>query len=345
MKKLSVIVPMFKVEPFVERCVRSLEEQDIPMEEYEIICIDDGSPDRSGEIIEELQNEFRNIMLIKQENQGVSRARNNGIERAKGKYLLFIDPDDYVDAKSFARILGNADRSNAEVSFLGFTFLDARGQVRNQVFNENLANDVFQGRDAYYKARGDGQTDPDRMWAVLFRTDFFNKYHLRYLPDVPFLEDGEFIARILTLAQRCVFDGHSFYQRTTRPGSATNSKLAGTHAATNGFILAINHLKQFREEYKLDEDQRIFLNQPIAKFVLLAIQSSAGQGKGSRLVHTIRTLKLNHHGHLDLRGCHGIYRLYGLSYNLSPYIAAIMLFLYPKAVRLRRIFRVKSLSK
>ena len=94
MKRLSVVIPMYNVEPYVERCVRSLLQQDLPLDDYDIICVNDGSPDRSGEIVERLQKEYSNIILINQQNQGVSGARNRGIHEADSKYVLFSETDD-----------------------------------------------------------------------------------------------------------------------------------------------------------------------------------------------------------------------------------------------------------
>uniref|UniRef100_UPI0030DB473E glycosyltransferase family 2 protein n=1 Tax=uncultured Imperialibacter sp. TaxID=1672639 RepID=UPI0030DB473E len=102
--KLSIIVPVYNVEEYLERCVRSLEDQDIPRSDYEIIVVNDGSPDNSKEVVERLQRELSNIILINQENQGVSMARNAGIDRASGEYLVVVDPDDYVAPNSFASI-------------------------------------------------------------------------------------------------------------------------------------------------------------------------------------------------------------------------------------------------
>jgi glycosyltransferase involved in cell wall biosynthesis len=246
-KVLSIIIPMYNVDSFVEKCIRSLEDQDIPKDSYEIICINDGSPDRSRETVLRLMLEFSNIILIDQENQGVSHARNNGINKAVGKYLLFVDPDDYIDPGCFARTLSNSEEQQAQVSFLGFTFRNENDSVRKCVFNQKEAGNVYPGIEAYFLARGDGRTDPDRMWAILFEKEFINLHGLRYLPDVPYLEDGELIARILCLAERCIFDGRSFYQRTTRPGSATNSKLFQSEKATNGFLLAASNLKRFQQ--------------------------------------------------------------------------------------------------
>ena len=320
MKRLSLIIPMFKVEKYVERCLRSLEQQDIPQDDYEIICINDGSPDNSSGIVKSLQAEFFNINLIDQENQGVSRARNKGIESATGKYVLFIDPDDYVDANSFAKLLKVAEDKNAQVTFLGFTVLEEDGSIRHHCFNELAGDRIYTGTEAYYVSRGDGSTDPDRMWAILFETQFLNTNNLRYLPDVPYLEDGEFVARILCLSERCFFYGRSFYQRTTRPGSATNSKLFHSIPAMNGFVNAAINLRNFRNQVFLSTPQKEFINQPILKFVILSITATASLRRFKTFLTVALTLKKHGINILELNGCHKHYQYLGRLYNLTPFL-------------------------
>ncbi|MCD4725161.1 MAG: glycosyltransferase [Bacteroidales bacterium] len=327
MKRLSIIIPMYNVAPYVERCIRSLEDQDIPPDDYELICINDGSPDNCGEIVTQLQHEFSNIVLIKQANQGVSRARNNGIEKAAGKYLLFIDPDDYVESNSFAGILQTAEQNNVQVSFLGYSFLNEDGTLRKAVFNEKEKGIVYPGLEAYFVARGDGQTDPDRSWAVLFEREFMNKNNLRYLPNVPYLEDGELIARIMCLAERCIFDGHSFYQRTTRPGSATNSKLFSSKKATNGFILAAINMKKLQASPNLSKAQKELLNQAIVKFITLAFNSCIGTHSYSRIISIRNKLRENSLGECQLEGVDKSYKGYAHAYNYSPIILMLVLFI------------------
>ncbi len=339
MKLLSVIIPMYNVESYVERCIRSLENQDIPRDEYEIICINDGSPDDSRGVVVRLQKEFKNIILIDQKNQGVSQARNHGMDKARGRYLLFIDPDDFVDPNRFGSVLQNIDRHKSQVSFLGYTVLNEDGGKRKKVWNTEHASQVYTGTEAYYLSRGDGSTDPDRMWAVLYDRDFINERNLRYLPDVPYLEDGEFIARILCLAEQCIFDGHSFYQRTKRPGSATNSGLFYSERATHGFLLAASHLKRVQKGEDLNDQQRDFLNQPIAKFVLLAVSSAIGWRSARRLSTTVRSLRASGFGKICLKDCHQIYLIYGRAYNMSPYLGAIVIILYPRINRVYQLIR------
>ena len=95
--KLSIVVPIYKVEPYLRKCVDSLLNQDLPTEDYEIILVDDGSPDCCGEICDEYASKYGNIRVIHRENGGLSAARNSGIEIAQGKYIQFVDSDDYLE--------------------------------------------------------------------------------------------------------------------------------------------------------------------------------------------------------------------------------------------------------
>lgn len=308
---------MYDVEAYVERCIRSLENQNISPDEYEIICINDGSPDNCKGIVQRLQEEYSNIILINQENQGVSRARNAGIDIAVGKYLLFIDPDDYIIPNIFEKALGFADCNNAQVAFLGYTVLNEYGTVHKNYLNEDLKNQLFTGPEAYFYSREDGQTDPDRMVAVLFSKDLIINNNLRYLANVPFLEDGEFISRILCLTERCVFFGLPFYFRTTRPGSATNSRLISSEMATNGFFLAVLNLKRFQREQKLTSEQYNFMNQSICKFSILIIDPA----RDSFVFMKVKSLKnmLAEKGlaKLDLTGVDKEFTKFGSLYNKS----------------------------
>ncbi len=324
MKRLSVIIPMYNVEPYVERCIQSLEDQDILMTDYEIICINDGSPDNSREVVLKMQQIYENIILIDQENQGVSCARNKGIDRSSGKYLLFIDPDDYVESNCFKRVLQCADNNNSQITFLGFTFLKTDGSVHKQVFYRDFSNQMFSGIDAYFIARGDGYTDPDRMVAILFNTSFMNLNGFRYLPNVPYLEDGELLSRILCMAERCFFEENSFYLRTTRLGSATNSNLNFSEKAAKGFLFGAINLKKFQQRQNLSKDQRVFLNQPIVKFVALYINANTRLLSFRKLLLAFKTLKENGLQYLETEKCNKLYTTIGRHYNRS----AVWLYMY-----------------
>ncbi len=113
--KLSIILPVYNVENFIADCLDSLLCQDLDKSEYEIIFVDDGSPDDSYKVVEEYQKGNENIRLIRQANSGVSTARNNGLKEAKGEYVWYIDPDDYILPNCIGSIISAMDSFNADV--------------------------------------------------------------------------------------------------------------------------------------------------------------------------------------------------------------------------------------
>lgn len=113
---VSIIVPVYKSKDTLKRCVESLLAQTV--EDTEMILVDDGSPDGSGELCDKLAEEDSRIRVIHKENGGVSSARNVGIEAAKGDYLLFADSDDYVEQDMVEKLLGGI--GNDDIAICGF---------------------------------------------------------------------------------------------------------------------------------------------------------------------------------------------------------------------------------
>ena len=97
MIQLSIVIPIYNVEKYLYTCLLSIMTQDIPLTDYEVILINDGSSDGSLVIAERFAAQYSNIRLISQENRGLSGARNRGIEEAQGEYIWFIDSDDYIE--------------------------------------------------------------------------------------------------------------------------------------------------------------------------------------------------------------------------------------------------------
>ena len=112
---LSIILPIYNVEKYLSVCLDSLLKQNIDESVYEIICVNDGSPDECEQIILNYQKEHGNILLINKENEGVSKARNVGLTTAKGRYIWFIDPDDFIRPNCLKYILNILDAEKADV--------------------------------------------------------------------------------------------------------------------------------------------------------------------------------------------------------------------------------------
>lgn len=134
MLRLSFIVPFYNVEPYIEECIRSLYNQDIPQEEYEVICIDDCSPDGSRTIVERLQKEYPTLtLLIHTENKRQGGARNTGMKVAQGKYIWFVDSDDYIKSNCLKSLLKQVETEDLDI--LDFDF-DA--DYSKQQFRKNI---------------------------------------------------------------------------------------------------------------------------------------------------------------------------------------------------------------
>lgn len=117
---LSIIVSVYNAEKYLETCLESLLNQDIDKSMYEIICVNDGSTDGSFAILKEYEKQYDNVVLIDKENEGVSIARNIGLEKARGDYVWFIDADDWVARQCFGIIKQEIEKYDPSVVQIGF---------------------------------------------------------------------------------------------------------------------------------------------------------------------------------------------------------------------------------
>ena len=148
--KLSVIIPIYGVEQYLRKCVDSVLNQDMPSSEYEIILVDDGSPDGCPQICDEYalksresrvkSQEYPSIRAVHQENGGLSAARNSGIEVARGEYVMFVDSDDYIEPNLLGELIVQVERDNLDV--LRYDFRNVNEQYEEFHPNKNPKRDV-----------------------------------------------------------------------------------------------------------------------------------------------------------------------------------------------------------
>ena len=112
---LSIIVPIYNVAPYLHKCVDSLLAQDLPLSEYEIILVDDESPDTCPQICDEYAATYKNVRVVHRENGGLSAARNTGIAAARGEYLCLVDSDDYWEPNVLGGLMAQVERENLDV--------------------------------------------------------------------------------------------------------------------------------------------------------------------------------------------------------------------------------------
>lgn len=140
MPKVSVVMPVYNVEKYIRYSIESVLSQ--TYKDYELIMVDDGSPDRSPDICDEYAHKYPNVYVIHKRNGGLSSARNVGVDNAKGKYILFIDSDDTIEPDLLENIVPKAEETGADVTIFGIhTFVYRNGELVSEKFG--MHNPVF----------------------------------------------------------------------------------------------------------------------------------------------------------------------------------------------------------
>ena len=191
--KLSVIVPVYNVEKFLPRCLDSLLRQGMEAGEYEIICVNDGSPDGCGKILADYERKYPDLInVITQKNGGLSAARNTGMLLARGEYLIFIDSDDYVVDGAFRYLYDHFCQPAPVPSEqnLGGITLSEKPDVLNfgfrMVFTDGTTLDDPDAKpDGEVFFDGDGADEYNRtkiayVWTNFFRREFLHEHDLKF---------------------------------------------------------------------------------------------------------------------------------------------------------------------
>lgn len=166
--KISIIIPVYKVENYIARCLDSLISQ--TYSNLEIICIDDGSPDKSGDILDKYAEKDCRIVVVHKNNEGVSAARNDGLKIATGDYIGFVDSDDYVNKSMFERLINLLKRESVDIATCSYIF-DYAGELvyvknKNKVPTTKTSIEDFL---KYIYLRDEYKAVAGYLWTRLFK--------------------------------------------------------------------------------------------------------------------------------------------------------------------------------
>lgn len=204
--KLSIVVPVYNVEKYVRKCILSIIEQDDDLfKDIELIVVNDGTKDHSIETIEDLFIKYPNINFIDQTNQGLSMARNNGMQKAHGEYVWFIDSDDWIASNALHKILPYLDGSN-DIVVLGVTNVSENSTYESNIFFPQI--ETMSGKTTFM--RGCQQVSTAQY--SVYKKDFLLEQNLKFMPNV-YHEDNEFCPRASYLAKTITFLPSPLYFR------------------------------------------------------------------------------------------------------------------------------------
>ena len=255
---LSFIIPVYKVEQYVEECLNSILSQGLNNGSYEIIIVDDGSPDRSGEICEQFAAAHPevDITIIHQENQGVSGARNHGLEHARGEYVYFIDSDDFLVPDSIPKVLDIAVKNKPDVVCFNVNQGVREVLLQNIAMNtpyETKYSSVMNG-DEYIASHNFLAT----VWWYFTRREYLKRLDISF-PVGHNLEDGNFTPIVLLHAQRIKHVNVKVYCYVNNDKSVMRNKSYQKHFdMLPDYVLAAKTILDETENYKSEMCQTTY---------------------------------------------------------------------------------------
>lgn len=227
---ISIVVPIYNVEKYIHQCLTAIERQSFA--DYEVILVNDGSTDASGEIARQYAKKYEHWIIVDKENGGLSSARNAGIERAQGEYICFMDSDDFVTDDYLQKLYDAAMRYEADLVFADFHEVDEAGHVIEQEKEQMRYEVGLVEQEPLLMALtnvGAGHYPMTVVvaWNKLIRTDIMKQF--RYKEGV--LHEDEFLIMPLLLAcQRVAWIADDIYAYRQRENSImTDAKLAMRH--------------------------------------------------------------------------------------------------------------------
>ena len=247
--KLSVIVPLYNSAAWLPKCLDSLLCQDLDASEYEIICVDDGGPDHSKDLAASYSVEYPNVKVVSQLNQGTAGARNTGMRHAVGKYLCFVDPDDYVEKNVYGGLVRRMEEENLDMLRFNYRIVDEQYREKEKSEMENkfdYSSQLMTGTDFLAK-RLDISCF---VWAYMYKASLIKDNGIwclqgEYIDDTPWLPQVCMKANRVDLTDQRVY---YYYQRSEGLVRATSpeamvKKTDGVHSLISVLQRQLNEVR------------------------------------------------------------------------------------------------------
>lgn len=265
---LSIIIPIYNVEPFIEKCILSCLRQDISENMYEIICVNDGSLDNSATIARKIASEHPNVKVIDQKNGGLSSARNTGMRYAIGDYYMFLDSDDWIAENCLGKIKSKLEDETPDVLGICAAYVINGKSERCHSYPEETP---IKGKNLL--KRGVSPCAPFAIWSSLF----LKENGLLFYEGI-FHEDTEFTPRAYYLADKVSFINEIIYYYYKRPNSDSITTCVNSKRSFDLVEVVCVHLSDFvknvEDDYKMTFYDMVgqYLNNAMAFILPASIQ-------------------------------------------------------------------------
>ena len=215
--KVSVIVPVYNTEPYLRECLDSIKNQ--TLKEIEIICVDDGSPDNCGKILDEYASNDSRFIVVHQVNKGVQEARNAGLDIASGEYITFLDSDDYLQLDAYEVAYNSAKTDDVDI-----IQFDCRrfqnGKDEHIIENNDYSEGLVMGRNTYIYF-GPGPW----VWNKLYKSEVIKKDNVKFIKSITPADDTCFAWMVLGRVKRVKVIPTKLYNYRFRKGSLSSGSI------------------------------------------------------------------------------------------------------------------------
>lgn len=275
---LSVIIPVYNGERYLGECLDSIFKQDLPRQEWEVLCVNDGSTDASARILEDYEKQYENLRVITQANGGVTVARNAGLDVARGDFIWFVDADDRIAPNCLSQLKSLAGEGTDRIVVGGYTFTDVLTREELDRAEKGTLPKNVSWQDAV-------------VWRNLLRREFLGRHGLRFrYPELTHGEDGLFMYEVSISLPRTVELEKTLYFYRVHSGSAE------THTAPE------NRMKKVRSYLRILEILQKYYAQrrdpatanKLTAMLWLALYETAQLpgGEARKVVNELRALEL-----------------------------------------------------
>lgn len=326
--KVSVVVPVFNVEEYLHKCINSLLNQ--TLKEIEIILIDDGSIDKSSFICDFYSENYENIKVIHKKNEGLGMACNTGLNIATGKYIAFLDSDDWVDKEMYETMYKNAVENNAEMVFTGIRRVFEDGKTENMYKPKVLKrynslseiNKLILGMIASSPSSRIEREVPMSAKIVLYNRDFIIANHITFENERIFLSEDLLFNLDLLFKAKCVIEiPYIFYNYFVNFKSLSMSiKLDRFSKALHLYNELLYRYKDVSKEYYI-RIARLFIGYSRQAIIQISLANSFSLKERLRLIKEICSNSIwqkikNEYPISDMPLFHRIFLYFILNHNI-----------------------------
>lgn len=218
MAKLSILVPIYNVEQYLPQCLDSLCAQ--TLKGLEIICINDGSTDASGAILDEYAKNNSNIIVINKKNSGYGDSMNRGLETATGEYIGIVESDDFIDAEAFEKLYELAKKTDADIVKANYYYHSEKGDELHEVVREQKLRKAMTISDDYKIL-----LEEPGIWSAIYRREFLNEKKIRFRPTPgASYQDTGFYFKTMCAAEKIIYTRDAFlHYRVDNANSSVKS--------------------------------------------------------------------------------------------------------------------------